>query len=140
MNSAETIRRVNPLRVLDVLHERRETLEIADLPVINLGRTLALWVMLLALLTPRAFSQTWIRTSAPTNSWRSIAASADGIRLMAVSGGNLGVGLIYASTNSGITWNATSAPDKYWSTLASSADGTKLLALGSDYMFITNGT
>jgi hypothetical protein len=116
---------------------RMRTLEFFGSPGVRSTRLLIFLVTISSLLTPvrHAFTQDWIPTSAPTNHWRSIAASADGTKLLAVSG----VGLIHASTNSGMTWNATSAPDKFWSNLASSADGTKLLALGRDYMFVTNG-
>lgn len=87
------------------------------------------------LFTTHAIAQDWTQTGAPTDSWQSIATSADGTKLVAVSG----VGLIHASTNSGTDWNATSAPDKFWSNLASSADGARLLALGRDYYRVTNG-
>jgi RNA polymerase sigma factor (sigma-70 family) len=52
---------------------------------------------------------------------RSIVTSADGTKLVATGSG---VGLVYASVNSGADWHATSAPRGLWQALASSADGT----------------
>jgi hypothetical protein len=76
---------------------------------------------------------TWTLTSAPVASWTSVASSADGSKLVAVSesaDGDPGDprGLIYTSTDSGATWTATSAPRTTWEAVASSADGTKLVA------------
>lgn len=70
-------------------------------------------------------AQTWTQTSAPSNSWRCLASSADGCRLAA---GATSGGIIYVSTNSGATWAASGAPSATWYSIASSADGTKLLA------------
>jgi hypothetical protein len=78
---------------------------------------------------PEAAGTHWTQTSAPnSNSWYSIASSADGTRLAAVKPG----GGIWTSTNSGITWQQTSAPSAsldYWHSIASSADGTRLAAV-----------
>jgi len=76
---------------------------------------------------------TWALTSAPLAEWMSVASSADGSKLVAVSRDlNFGLGyspgLIYTSTDSGATWTATSAPSTAWTAVASSADGTKLVA------------
>src|SRR5947209_8734481 len=83
-----------------------------------------------------AFEQSpvWTQTSAPNNSWMSLAVSADGSKVVAVAGGTGGpypqiVGPIYRSTNSGITWDATSAPIASWDGVASSSDGTRLAAV-----------
>ncbi len=78
------------------------------------------------------YGSTWIQTSASTNeSWQAIASSADGERLVAVSGFN---GSIYISPDGGLTWNVTSAPNTNWYCVASSADGTKLVAgVGKPY-------
>jgi photosystem II stability/assembly factor-like uncharacterized protein len=71
----------------------------------------------------------WGVTSAPTDWWQDIASSADGTKLVAVSGSaNFDPGHIYVSTNSGITWTQTSAPSNCWISVASSADGTRLAA------------
>jgi hypothetical protein len=81
----------------------------------------------------------WIQmTNAPSASvWipvQTIAASADGNRLILCLGGNdAGV---YVSTNSGTTWNLTSLPQAAWGFVASSADGQTLMAasgLGTEY-------
>jgi hypothetical protein len=86
-------------------------------------------------------AQTWTLTGAATNSWRAVASSADGTKLVAVTDVTqtnpvpTGTGAIYVSTDSGITWTQTSAPGNNWSSVASSADGTKLLALASPASF-----
>jgi photosystem II stability/assembly factor-like uncharacterized protein len=74
-------------------------------------------------------AQIWALAGASTNSWRSIACSADGTRWVAGSG-TLGTSdrSIYISTNSGATWTQTSAPSNFWFSVASSADGTRLVA------------
>src|SRR5712691_621733 len=69
-------------------------------------------------------AQTWTLTSAPIASWKAVASSADGTKLVAAIQG----GSICTSTNSGAAWTRTSAPNLGWSSVASSADGTKLVA------------
>jgi hypothetical protein len=76
-------------------------------------------------------AQIWTQTSAPTNSWRSIACSADGSKIVACAGYPSGDGLIYVSTNSGIDWLPMSAPVTNWIKVFSSADGTKLVGLAN---------
>jgi len=77
---------------------------------------------------------TWTLTSAPTQSWSSVACSADGTKAAAVGNGG-----IFTSTNSGATWTLTSAPNtNYWSAVASSADGSKLVAVGAGVYTSTN--
>ena len=68
-------------------------------------------------------------TSAPLGLWNSVAASADGTKLMAISrGGSAG---IYISTNSGAVWTLdTSGNGLNASVGAASADATKLIVLG----------
>jgi len=68
----------------------------------------------------------WNTNNAPGAEWSSLAASADGSKLVAVQAGNGGG--IYSSTNSGMTWLPTSAPIHWWTSVASSTDGTKLIA------------
>jgi hypothetical protein len=73
-----------------------------------------------------AVAQTWTQTSAPVGQdWYSVASSADGNKLVAVS---VSPGRIYTSTNSGASWVSTSAPSLPWQGVASSADGVKLAA------------
>src|ERR1019366_5810490 len=90
-----------------------------------------------ALYTSTDSGATWTLTSAPVADWTSVASSADGSKLVAVSESASGDpgnpnGLIYTSTDSGATWTATSAPRTEWWAVASSADGTKLVA--EDYL------
>lgn len=83
----------------------------------------------------------WAQTSAPSNNWSSVACSADGIKLVAVStpfnsgpgfgDGLIGAGLIYTSPDSGATWTSASAPSNNWTSVASSADGAKLVAVAA---------
>jgi hypothetical protein len=61
--------------------------------------------------------------------WNGVASSADGMRLVAVVGGNFSSGPIYTSTNAGANWFPTGAPIKQWAAVASSADGTNLVAV-----------
>jgi len=71
----------------------------------------------------------WTLTSAPDyENWDSIASSADGAKLAAVTRVTID-GEIYTSTNSGADWTLTSAPDNEWLSIASSANGTKLAAV-----------
>jgi len=64
-------------------------------------------------------------TNGPSEAWISVAASADGTKLVA-AGIPLG---IYTSTNSGISWTeATNTSSQEWESVAASADGTKLVA------------
>jgi hypothetical protein len=70
---------------------------------------------------------TWRRTSAPSNTWVSVASSADGTKLVAAARGGY-PGLIYRSSDSGATWEPTGAPADWWLAVASSADGTILFA------------
>src|ERR1700677_4768432 len=82
-----------------------------------------------------AFAQAWtLSITPPNNWWVSVASSADGSKLWAVSAGtdSSDSGLIYASTNSGLTWTPTTAPsNNIWRCVVSSADGTKLAAAGA---------
>ncbi len=80
------------------------------------------------LLSHFAFSQTWTKTSAPTNGWSSLVCSADGTKIVAAAAGEYQAGSIYSSTNSGASWIKTTAPAKAWLSLASSADGIGLYA------------
>jgi photosystem II stability/assembly factor-like uncharacterized protein len=76
---------------------------------------------------------TWTQSSAPTNFWYSVASSADGKKLVAVSGSSRGGdGLVYSSSDSGVTWMQTTAPRGDWASVASSGDGAKLVAAETD--------
>jgi len=77
----------------------------------------------------QSFGQTtWLRTAAPTNSWRLIACSADGNQLIASADV---AKTVWISTNSGATWRLTHLPSKFWTSFALSADGTKIVAAAS---------
>jgi hypothetical protein len=60
-------------------------------------------------------------------SWRGVASSADGVKLVAVPQSQH----IHTSTDSGVTWTERALPTgpKNWYAVASSADGTKLVAV-----------
>jgi hypothetical protein len=75
----------------------------------------------------------WISSATSTNGvvaiGNSIAMSADGCNVLAITGGN---GSVYRSTNSGGTWSTSSLPlSGTWQSVASSADGVKLVAVNS---------
>lgn len=73
---------------------------------------------------------TWTQASAPTNGWASVASSADGARLVSLSGEVYNqTGPIYVSMDGGAHWTDTGAPSNLWQSVASSADGTKLVAV-----------
>ena len=80
----------------------------------------------LALALGTAQAQTWLQANAPTNTWTSIACSADGAKLVA-SVGEAG-GFIYTSADSGNSWFPSSGTSNSWSSVASSADGTRIFA------------
>jgi hypothetical protein len=79
-------------------------------------------------------AQTWSRTTAPSNTWLSVAISADGSRLVAGS-----VNSIYTSTNYGSSWVSNNAPLGSWPCVATSADGTRLAACNG-YIYTNLGT
>lgn len=75
--------------------------------------------------------QTWTPANAPSNTWKAVACSTDGSRVVAVVGGNyLSPGPVYTSSDSGASWSITTAPLENWYSVASSADGSKLAAAG----------
>jgi hypothetical protein len=68
---------------------------------------------------------TWAVTGAPGLFWAGLAASADGIRLVAVGANG---GAIYTSEDGGATWGNKSFSNSIsFSSVASSADGTRLV-------------
>lgn len=74
----------------------------------------------------------WISNNVPTSnngrfySFWSVASSADGTKLFVVTYPG---GLMYISTNSGLTWNPRSVPGTAYEDLVCSADGTKLVMM-----------
>ena len=76
---------------------------------------------------------TWVSNNLPgAVFFSSLALSADGKKLVIVDGnpstGGSHPGVIYISTNAGVTVTPTTAPTNNWTSVASSADGTKLVA------------
>ena len=76
--------------------------------------------------------------------WTSITSSSDGSKLAAVealmqtiSGVNTGVGLIYTSTDSGVTWTPRGIGNM-WNSITSSSDGTKLAAVSGTNTIFTS--
>jgi hypothetical protein len=87
-----------------------------------------------------AVGQNWTANNVPIGAWRSIASSADGVKLVAVDGGayNSSRGPILTSTNSGITWFSNNVPSLAWNSVAISADGNRMVAIaqtGSDFNY-----
>ena len=61
---------------------------------------------------------------APYGTWRGVASSSDGTKLVAVADGDY----VYTSTDSGVTWTQRDS-SRRWNSVASSSDGTKLVAV-----------
>lgn len=108
------------------------------------GRVIA--ALVVCALCQKTPAQTWVPTSAPTNTWSAVASSADGTRLIAATDYGpvyffTNNGPIYLSTNSGLTWATNNSPFSSWTALASSADGTRLFAAcdGPLFYISTNG-
>jgi hypothetical protein len=76
-------------------------------------------------------------------SWRSVAASADGTRLVA-AGGGYNTNYLLTSTNSGFTWTSNTVPSHpslNSPSIASSGDGMTFAAgSGSTYIFISTNS
>ena len=66
--------------------------------------------------------------------WTSLAASADGTRLVAISAGgySLGSHSVYLSTDSGANWTRTSTPAGPWYRVACSADGQRIALFANE--------
>ena len=81
---------------------------------------------------------TWtLRGAARAGSWRGVASSTDGKRLVVVAFDD-----IYTSTDSGLTWTRRNTGIEDWFYVASSADGTKLVAAqrpGLIYVSVNSG-
>lgn len=73
---------------------------------------------------PGALPHVW-ETSGPSQTWASVASSADGNRLIA--GAATINGRLYTSTDAGLNWTARES-NRSWRSVASSADGMKLIA------------
>ena len=71
--------------------------------------------------------------NAGSRSWRSVASSSDGSKLVAVVQG----GQIYTSADSGLNWTARDSA-RNWNSVASSSDGSKLVAVVSSGQIYTS--
>src|SRR5437763_360609 len=76
-------------------------------------------------------AQSWASTTSPVGPWRTVACSADGLKLVATGWAPNPTGYraamptpIYTSADSGTTWTRTTAPSNSLTSVASSADGT----------------
>lgn len=73
---------------------------------------------------------TWSTQNSPSESWTSIACSADGKMAAATSAiRRSSTAGVFTSVDTGNTWNFSSAPTDDWLAIASSADGNRLVAL-----------
>jgi hypothetical protein len=82
-----------------------------------------------------AFAQTWLPTTAPSNSWFGLASSADGSKWIAVSGTRF-----YSSTNAGMTWvtNSQTSPSyANFQSTAMSADGSKIAVIAGNACWVS---
>jgi len=81
-----------------------------------------------------ASAQIWKLSNLSSATWASVAASADGVKLVAVAGS----GQIYTSTNAGATWITNMVLASTWTGVASSADGSRLVAINNSGGVYTN--
>ena len=102
--------------------------------IMNLrNRVHVVWACLI-LLNQAALAQDFTPTEAPSQNWLSLASSADGNKLAGVGS----YGLLYVSTNSGLSWQAVATaltgpePSRPWAAISSSADGNKLAAVANN--------
>jgi photosystem II stability/assembly factor-like uncharacterized protein len=80
------------------------------------------------LYTSSDYGSIWVKTTAPTEYWYSVASSSSGQYLVAVCNG----GPIYTSSNYGSDWTETTAPsDENWWSVASSSSGQFLVAVAA---------
>jgi photosystem II stability/assembly factor-like uncharacterized protein len=78
----------------------------------------------------------WTAHGPAGTNWSSVAASADGTKLVATTDG---VGRIFSSADSGQNWTLlTNSPAADWRSIASSADGAKLVAVVSNGHIFTS--
>src|SRR5438093_2991680 len=115
-----------------------------NMHLLRISQTKLAALLLLTIPAAPGIAQTWTPTSAPSNFWVSVCSSADGTRLAAAAGSGgfraWGEGVIYVSTNSGVSWALTSAPTQDWACVACSADGIKLAAaVHSEYGGLGSG-
>jgi len=84
---------------------------------------------------------TWVQQpGSPNTYWTGVAMSSDGTILYAAASGSPADGMIYKSTDSGITWVSTGMGGSLntWSNITTSDDGAKVVAVrGSGYPYIS---
>lgn len=98
--------------------------------------TVASGALILVLSLQGALAQAWT-SNAVQAWWTGVASSADGMKLVAVSGESC-CGTIYTSTNSGTTWTPRATPaGRVWSGVATSADGFRVVAVSRGQPFIS---
>lgn len=90
-------------------------------------------VLVTSSLESQGVAQTWTQTSAPTNSWRAVACSADGAKVVAVAAN----GPIFLSTNSGASWRPINSPTSNYLAVCASADGNTLAAVASGATYVS---
>lgn len=81
-----------------------------------------------------ASAQIWKLSNLSTATWTSIAASADGVKLVAMASS----GQIFTSTNAGASWITNNVLASVWTGVASSADGGRLVAINNSGGVYTN--
>lgn len=81
-----------------------------------------------------ASAQIWKLSNLSAAAWTSVAASADGVKLVAVASS----GQIFTSTNAGATWITNNVLAYIWTGVASSADGSRLVAINNNGGVYTN--
>jgi hypothetical protein len=101
----------------------------------------AVFFSALAALCP-ASAQTWTQTSAPVTQWNCLASSADGTKLIAISGFNWNYCI---STNSGSTWTTNTEPqagglNSTWQSIAVSADGTEYAGIVDNSVWVSTNS
>ena len=83
----------------------------------------------------------WRKSSLPNKAWSAVAVSTNGTRMVAVAGTLVTVvgtnlsrdfGVIYTSTNSGMTWVSNNVPVASWVSVACSAEGSNIVALAQN--------
>lgn len=97
----------------------------------------AITASVLACFSQKGLSQTWKKTTAPTNLlWPSIACSYDGRRVAMAAAPEDGQTLVYVSTNSGSTWITNSPPHfQFFPRVTVSSDGTRMAEASWDSEF-----
>ena len=98
-------------------------MHLAPLELITETLPVPLMAFLFCLCGPTSLAQSWTQTGVPSNSWHTVAVSADGSKVVAA-----GDRVIYTSTNSGATWISNDVPPLKWYAVACSADGQRLCA------------